>query len=65
MAILLLVQVAATSPFGWIAGQLSTLNRNFPFILNIVLFAIGAFLVYRAARLTRPPASKVLPAGAD
>ncbi len=65
MAILLLVQVSSTSPFGWIAGQLSTLNRNFPFILNIFLFAIGAFLVYQAARLNRPQQLEAEPAGAD
>lgn len=53
LAILLLIQVGATSPFGWIAGQLSAHNRNFPFILNIILFGIGVLLVYRAARLTR------------
>ena len=65
MAILLVVQVAATSPFGWIAGMLSSANRNYPFILNIVLFAIGLFLVYRAARLTRGKEPQVQPAAAD
>ena len=65
LAILLLVQVAATSPFGWIAGQLSSINRNFPFILNIVLFGIGALLVLRASRLSRPNLPEVQPAGAD
>jgi DHA1 family tetracycline resistance protein-like MFS transporter len=33
-----------TSPFGWIAGTLSALNKDLPFILNIVLCAIGALL---------------------
>jgi hypothetical protein len=33
------------SPFGWIAGQLSSLNRSLPFALNMGLFAIGIILV--------------------
>jgi uncharacterized membrane protein YeaQ/YmgE (transglycosylase-associated protein family) len=57
--------VAATSPFGWIAGMLSSANRNYPFILNIALFIIGAFLVYRAARLTRGKEPNAQPATAD
>jgi MFS family permease len=38
------------SPFGWIAGQLSALNRSFPFALNTVLFAIGLVLVWFIGR---------------
>ena len=37
-----------TSPFGWIAGTLSELNKDLPFILNISLFAAGAALAYVA-----------------
>jgi MFS family permease len=37
--------IIVISPFGWIAGQLSALNRSFPFALNMVLFAIGIVLV--------------------
>src|SRR5262249_24534444 len=37
--------IVVISPFGWIAGQLSALNRSFPFALNMVLFAIGIVLV--------------------
>jgi MFS family permease len=33
------------SPFGWIAGQLSALDRSLPFALNMGLFAIGIVLV--------------------
>ncbi len=40
--------ILLTSPFGWIAGTLSTLNKDLPFILNILLFAIGAALAYLA-----------------
>ncbi len=39
-----------TSPFGWIAGWLSSINSNLPFILNMFLFACGALLAYLAGR---------------
>jgi MFS family permease len=42
--------IVFTSPFGWIAGQLSALNRSLPFALNMVLFTIGMVLVWLAGR---------------
>jgi uncharacterized membrane protein YeaQ/YmgE (transglycosylase-associated protein family) len=42
--------ILITSPFGWIAGTLSGINKNLPFILNIVLFALGAWLAALAGR---------------
>lgn len=44
-AILSMVVILLTSPFGWIAGQLSEMNRTYPFILNIFLFLVGMGLV--------------------
>jgi MFS family permease len=38
------------SPFGWIAGQLSALNRSLPFALNTGLFALGILLVWWFSR---------------
>jgi MFS family permease len=38
--------ILLTSPFGWIAGSLSTLNKDLPFVVNIVLFTAGAALAY-------------------
>jgi MFS family permease len=38
--------VVLTSPFGWIAGQLSAIDRSLPFALNMCLFVIGAGLVW-------------------
>lgn len=35
-----------TSPFGWIAGTLSEIDKSFPFILNIALFIVGSGLAY-------------------
>ena len=37
-----------TSPFGWLAGMLSDIDKDWPFILNIILFAAGAALAYVA-----------------
>ncbi|MCL5275949.1 MAG: MFS transporter [Chloroflexi bacterium] len=50
MAILYVAVIVLTSPFGWIAGVLSQANRSLPFVLNIVLFAIGGVLVLAASR---------------
>jgi len=40
--------ILVTSPFGWIAGNLSALDKSLPFILNIALFGAGAVLAYLA-----------------
>jgi MFS family permease len=40
--------ILLSSPFGWIAGTLSGIDKNLPFILNIALFTIGALLAYLA-----------------
>jgi hypothetical protein len=38
------------SPFGWIAGQLSAIDRALPFALNMGLFVVGAGLVWLIGR---------------
>ncbi len=45
-AMVSMIIIIIISPFGWIAGQLSALNRSFPFLLNIGLFSIGLALVW-------------------
>jgi MFS family permease len=45
--------ILLTSPFGWIAGTLSGLNKNLPFILNIALFTIGGVLAYLAGQASQ------------
>jgi Na+/melibiose symporter-like transporter len=45
------------SPFGWIAGQLSAIDRALPFALNMALFAIGALLVWIISRSGAIPTS--------
>ena len=44
--------ILITAPFGWIAGILSGLNKNFPFILNIFLFLVGGILAYLAGQFS-------------
>jgi hypothetical protein len=56
MALLFTTVILLTSPFGWVAGQLSEINRSLPFILNIVLFIAGGLLAYMASRRTSSPA---------
>lgn len=58
-AILYVIILAVTSPFGWIAGQLSEVNRSLPFVLNVVLLGLGIVLLYLAIRATqnRPEAA--------
>jgi hypothetical protein len=45
--------ILLTSPFGWIAGTLSGLDKGLPFILNIALFALGAALAYLAGQASQ------------
>jgi len=45
-AMVSMAMIIFVSPFGWIAGQLSALNRSFPFLLNIGLFSIGLAFVW-------------------
>jgi MFS family permease len=45
-SILMVGIILFTSPFGWIAGTLSSIDKNLPFMLNIGLFAAGAALAY-------------------
>jgi MFS family permease len=52
-AVVYMTLILFTSPFGWIAGQLSAINRSFPFALNMGLFVIGAILVWIINRKPR------------
>jgi MFS family permease len=56
MAVIYVVVILFTSPFGWIAGNLSEINKILPFILRIILLAIGGLLTYLAARSTKTSA---------
>jgi hypothetical protein len=53
MALLFLVVIIVASPFGWIAGRLSEVNRVLPFVMNIGLYLTGAVLVFLAAQRAR------------
>jgi len=49
--------ILLTSPFGWIAGSLSSMEKGLPFILNIILFALGAVLAALAGKAAQKPAA--------
>ena len=49
-SILYVAVIVITTPFGWIAGNLSAVNKALPFILNLVLFVIGGILAWLAGR---------------
>lgn len=44
-ALLYMLSIGITAPFGWIVGLLSSTNRALPFVLNIVIFALALLLV--------------------
>ncbi|MDR2514045.1 MAG: MFS transporter [Christensenellaceae bacterium] len=45
MGMLTVIMLACSTPFGWIGGQLSALNRMLPFALNFLLYLGCAALV--------------------
>ncbi len=53
LSILYVGIILLTSPFGWIAGTLSGINKDLPFMLNIALFAAGAVLAYLAGQASQ------------
>jgi hypothetical protein len=50
MAILNMIMLLFTSPFGWIAGQISEVDRSLPFVLMLILFVIGGILIWASSR---------------
>jgi len=57
MALLNLAVILCTSPFGWIAGQLSALDRRYPFMLIIGGLLLSGMLTYLAGRARAHPAN--------
>jgi MFS family permease len=53
LSIIFVGVILFSSPFGWIAGTLSGINKDLPFLLNIALFLIGAILAYAAGQFSR------------
>jgi MFS family permease len=45
-SIIFMSVILLTSPFGWIAGTLSQIDKSLPFYMTIGLFTIGAGLAY-------------------
>jgi len=49
IAILYVIVITLTSPFGYIAGVLSGIDHRFPFVMNILLLIGGIILTYFAS----------------
>lgn len=58
-SLLYVVTMAITTPFGWLIGQLSAMDRRLPFILNIIIFAVIAVLVLVSRELKKQDESGV------
>ena len=52
LSIIFVGVILFSSPFGWIAGTLSGINKDLPFLLNIALFTVGAILAYVAGQFS-------------
>ncbi|HEX9333003.1 MAG TPA: MFS transporter, partial [Anaerolineales bacterium] len=52
LSIIFVGVILFSSPFGWIAGTLSSINKDLPFFLNIALFVLGAILAYAAGQIS-------------
>lgn len=50
LSILYVGIIVFTAPFGSLAGNLSTINKDLPFVLTMGLFVLGALLAYLAGR---------------
>lgn len=59
MAILYVIVVAFTSPFGFIAGILSGIDRRLPFVLNIFLLLTGILLTIFQSSISRHKSEKI------
>jgi hypothetical protein len=65
MAMIYVIVIVFTSPFGWIAGQMSEINRSWPFVLNVLLFVAGGLLTYLIVPWVRSENTSVVAAAAD
>lgn len=50
MSLMYLVVIVLSSPFGWIAGALSEINKVLPFVLTMGMYGLGFVLTYLASR---------------
>jgi len=58
MAILYTVVLVFTSPFGWIAGRISEIERSLPFVMLLAMLVVGVGLTYLGSRVAVETAGK-------
>jgi MFS family permease len=49
ISILYVIVMTLSSPFGWIAGVLSSVDRRLPFVMNMTLLLVGLILTFLAS----------------
>ena len=64
-ALLYVMMIVVSTPFGWIVGALSSVNRTLPFILNIVLFGVAILLTLSSKTLKQHDARNGEPSEAS
>jgi len=47
LGLLYVIMISLASPFGWLAGWLSEINRALPYGLNAILYVVCAFILFR------------------
>ncbi len=52
-ALLYMLSIGLTAPFGWIAGLLSEANRSLPFVLNVTVFVCALLLILFSKEITK------------
>lgn len=53
LGLIFVIMIGIASPFGWISGRLSEINRMLPFLLNIFLYALCTILVLSSKTLSK------------
>lgn len=53
MSVMFVTIIGLSTPFGWIAGELSSFNRQTPFMLNIILYCACAVIILSLRRHLR------------
>ncbi len=48
ISLMYVMVIALSSPFGWIAGMLSSIDRRLPFVLILIMLSFGFFLTWMA-----------------
>ena len=51
LAVMYVMMIAISTPFGWIVGKLSAASRTLPFLLNVVLYITCAVVLWKSSAI--------------